>query len=69
MLILIINFIMFVLDFFFIIDNSIIVTQNIEEKDVVFNNFLSFLKKNIKEEINAEIENDDFLKNFNERYN
>jgi hypothetical protein len=60
---------MFVLDFFFIIDNSIIVTQNIEEKDVVFNNFLSFLKKNIKEEINAEIENDDFLKNFNERYN
>jgi hypothetical protein len=70
MIILIIEFITWLIDFFFK-DNNIVTI--LEEKNIVDINqnqdIGQLLKQNLKKEIDKEIENDDFFKNFNDKYN
>ncbi len=66
MISLLIDFIIFVMDFFCLVDNSVVTIIEIEE----VNDFSSFLRKHLKKEIEKELEEEnDFLKNFNARYN
>lgn len=70
MISLIINLIMFFMDFFCFVDNTnIIIAIEEEQKDLILNNFSMFLRKELKKEIDEEIENNDFLKNFNDKFN
>ena len=66
MISLLIEFIVFILDFFCLLNDDI---QNIQKIDDDFLDFRSILKKNLQEEIDNEIEKNDFFKDFNEKWN
>ena len=72
MISLLIEFIVFILDFFCLLNDDIQNIQNIQNIQKIDDDFLDFrsiLKKNLQEEIDNEIEKNDFFKDFNEKWN
>jgi len=67
MISLLIEFIMVVLDFFCLNNNDI--QSSVQKIDTDFLSLSLLLKKDLQEEINNEIEKNDFLNDFNEKWN
>ena len=65
MITLLIEFIIFIMDFFCCFNNEIKVLDKINNNDLL--DLKLFLKEDFKKELNHEIEEDDFLKFFNEK--